>query len=84
MVISILKKMPHAKDKINNRSNDNNNNNAMNRLMVIQSHLSPGSIDLARERENPGFNVQKMMWLFNKGKENFEALVSFIIYTFYN
>ncbi|CAG8469334.1 9682_t:CDS:10 [Diversispora eburnea] len=47
-------------NKINNDSNDNKDN-AINRLIVIQNHLSPGSIDLARERENPGFDAYKII-----------------------
>ncbi|RIB15097.1 hypothetical protein C2G38_2193207 [Gigaspora rosea] len=51
-------------------------NNALNRLNLIQDHISQptGPIDLANERSNASFNVEHMYWLFCGSKEFAKAL----------
>ncbi|CAG8808656.1 22202_t:CDS:2, partial [Gigaspora rosea] len=56
-------------------------NNALNRLNLIQDHISQptGPIDLANERSNASFNVEHMYWLFCGSKEFAKALVNLYI-----
>ncbi|CAG8452019.1 4540_t:CDS:10, partial [Acaulospora morrowiae] len=52
-------------------------NNALDRLANLRKHLVQppmGTIDLTRERENSSFDVQKMNWLFEGGKEKAKAM----------
>ncbi|CAG8483788.1 1261_t:CDS:10, partial [Scutellospora calospora] len=51
-----------------------NNNIALNRLNLLQDHLSQGSIDLSKERSNASFNVEHMNWLFCGSKDAAKAL----------